>query len=150
MGPGCGTILGITAVVLIAVIVFAKMTSEKTAVKVILSFLFIGGTISFIGLYIDGKIKSKKAPPVTTSPVPTPTQPTQTISRPTDYGSDITERCKDWIYYRNKAYKLGREGDLEGSEKARLAMLTFDRDLRKKFTEKQISDEISRLEAGGN
>jgi hypothetical protein len=148
MEPGCGTILGITAVVLIAVIVFARMTSEKTAITVVFSIMAVAG----IGLYIAGEIKSRKNPPVATSPVPTPTQPTQpaqTISKPADYESDLTERCKDWIYYRNKAYKLGREGDQEGSEKARIAMLTFDRDLHKKFTEQQISDEISRLEASG-
>jgi hypothetical protein len=66
-----------------------------------------------------------------------------------DYEHNLTERCKDWIYYRNKAYKLGREGDQHGSEKARIAMQTFDRDLRKYFTDKQISDEISRLESSG-
>lgn len=73
--------------------------------------------------------------------------PNSTDSISTNYENDLTERCKDWIYYRNQAYRLGREGDMEGSEKARLAMLNFDRDLRKKFTEKQISDEIARLEA---
>lgn len=70
-------------------------------------------------------------------------------SQPTDYEHNLTERCKDWIYYRNKAYKLGREGDAAGSEKARIAMITFDRDLRKYFTDKQIGDEIARLESGG-
>ena len=44
---------------------------------------------------------------------------------------------------------MGREGDQKGAEQARIAMLTFDRDLRKYYTEKQISDEIARLEASG-
>ena len=70
-------------------------------------------------------------------------------SASTNYEHDLSERCKDWIYNRNRAYKLGREGDQKGSEQARIAMLTFDRDLRKYFTEKQISDEIARLEASG-
>ncbi|HQQ88226.1 MAG TPA: hypothetical protein PLA72_09520 [Smithellaceae bacterium] len=66
-----------------------------------------------------------------------------------NYENDLTERCKDWIYQRNRAYKLGKEGDQKGAEKARIAMLTFMRDLQKNFTEKQISDEIARLEASG-
>ena len=64
-------------------------------------------------------------------------------STSTSYETDLTERCKDWIYQRNRAYKLGREGDLRGSERARMAMQTLDRDLRKYFTDKQISDEIA-------
>lgn len=41
------------------------------------------------------------------------------------------------------------KGDQKGSEEARIAMITFDRDLQKYFTEKQINDEINRLEASG-
>jgi DNA-directed RNA polymerase subunit RPC12/RpoP len=72
-----------------------------------------------------------------------------TSSTSTDYEHDLTERCKDWIYYRNRAYKLGREGDQRGAEQARIAMLTFMRDLEANFSEKQLSDEIARLEASG-
>ena len=71
----------------------------------------------------------------------TPTKP--------DYESDLEERCKDWLFYRNRAYKLGREGDQKGSEQARRAMNQFYNDLRLHFSEKQISDEIAKLEAAG-
>lgn len=66
-----------------------------------------------------------------------------------DYESDFEERCKDWLYYRNRAYKLGREGDQKGAEQSRRAMNQFYNDLRLLFSEKQISDEIARLEAAG-
>lgn len=65
------------------------------------------------------------------------------------YESDLEERCKDWIYQRNRAYKLGREGDQKGSEQARRAMNQYYNDLKLRFSEKQISDEIARLEAAG-
>jgi hypothetical protein len=71
----------------------------------------------------------------------TPTKP--------DYESDLEERCKDWLFYRNRAYKLGREGDQKGAEQARRAMNQFYNDLKLLFSEKQISDEIARLEAAG-
>lgn len=71
------------------------------------------------------------------------------VSQP-DYETDLTERCKDWIFYRNRTYKLAREGDQEGAEKARRAMMQFDHDLRLHFSDQQISAEISRLEAAGN
>lgn len=71
----------------------------------------------------------------------TPTKP--------DFESDLEERCKDWLFYRNKAYKLGREGDQKGAEQARRAMNQYYNDLRLLFSEKQISDEIARLEAAG-
>ena len=66
-----------------------------------------------------------------------------------DYESNLTERCKDWLFYRNKAYKLGREGDQKGAEHARRAMNQYYNDLRVLFSEKQISDEIARIEAAG-
>lgn len=88
----------------------------------------------------DSKDKSSSSPAITSN--------SKSSSSP-DYEHNLTERCKDWIYYRNRAYKLGREGDQRGSEQARIAMQTFMRDLQKNFTEKQISDEIARLEASG-
>lgn len=66
-----------------------------------------------------------------------------------DYENDLTARCEDWIFYRNRAFKLGKEGDQKGSEKARRAMLQFDHDLSLRFSDEQISHEISRLEAAG-
>jgi hypothetical protein len=72
---------------------------------------------------------------------PTPTKP--------DYESDLEERCKDWIFYRNRAYKLAREGDQKGAAEAGRAMNQFYNDLRLRFSEKQISDVIARLEAAG-
>lgn len=85
----------------------------------------------------------------TNTPTSTSTVTQKASSAPVDYEHDLTERCKDWIYNRNRAYRLGREGDQKGSEQARIAMLTFMNDLQKIFTEKQISDEIARLEASG-
>lgn len=63
-----------------------------------------------------------------------------------DYELDLTERCKDWIYYRNLAYKLGREGDKVGAAKASATMRTFMRDLEKQFPSHMITEEIERLE----
>jgi len=82
------------------------------------------------------------------SPKINSTSTSSNVSKP-DYESDLEERCKDWIYNRNRAYKLGREGDQKGAEQARRAMNQFYNDLRLRFSEKQISDEIARLEAAG-
>jgi len=109
--------------------------------------------VVIIGLNVLNGILSSHNKTSSTSPLPQTNNilPNTTSQNNTsmDYEHDLTERCKDWIYYRNRAYKLGREGDQKGSEEARIAMLTFDGDLQKYFTEKQISDEINRLEASG-
>jgi hypothetical protein len=76
--------------------------------------------------------------------------PKSSITTDESYEMNLTERCKDWIYFRNQVYKLEREGNKEGAAKARVAMQKFDSDLQKHFSEKQISDEIARLEASGN
>jgi len=70
-------------------------------------------------------------------------------SSASSYENDLEERCKDWIYYRNRAYKLGKEGDLRGSEEARLAMQTFYNDLLKIYPETVISETIIKIEASG-
>jgi hypothetical protein len=70
------------------------------------------------------------------------------VTKP-DYENDLEERCKDWIFYRNRAYKLGKEGDQEGNAKAFRAMNQYYHDMRLHFSEQQITDEISRLEASG-
>ena len=75
--------------------------------------------------------------------------PKSNITTDESYKMNLTERCKDWIYYRNQVFKLEHEGNKEGAAKARVAMQSFDSDLKKHFSEKQISDEIARLEAGG-
>ena len=85
------------------------------------------------------------------SPAPSDTVQTTShisASRP-DYEHDIEERCKDWIYQRNLAYKLGRSGDQAGAEKARRAMNQFYNDLRKIYSEQKIADTIARIEASG-
>ena len=66
-----------------------------------------------------------------------------------DHDHDLTERCKDCIDKEKRSRKLKREGDQQSSEQARIAMLNVRRDLQKYFTEKQITDEIARLEASG-
>ena len=72
------------------------------------------------------------------------------ISKPTvDYEHDQEERCKDWVYHRNRALRLGREGDREGSAEASRMMNRYYDDLRKIFTEQQITEAISRIEANG-
>lgn len=63
-----------------------------------------------------------------------------------EYELDLTERCKDWIYFRNLAYKLGKEGDKAGAAKASLTMQTFMKDLEKQFPSHMITEEIERLE----
>jgi hypothetical protein len=90
-----------------------------------------------------------KTPPTQTYSTYDPNTPNkQTIS--SEYKNDaLTEGCKDWIYNRNKAYKLGREGDRKGSEQARRTMVYFDNELKKSFTNEQISAEIDRLEKSG-
>lgn len=71
------------------------------------------------------------------------------VSPEEDYEMDLTERCKDWLYFRNRAYKLGKEGDTAGSAKASRTMQIFMRDLEKRFPEQVITEEIQRLEKEG-
>lgn len=81
-----------------------------------------------------------------------PTISPQTAAQPTqeiDYEHDLTERCKDWLFYRNRAYKLSQEGDDKGAEKAGRMMNRFYDDLRIYFSEEQISAELARLEKSG-
>lgn len=61
----------------------------------------------------------------------------------------LEENCKDWIYNRNRAYKLGKEGDQAGAAKASLAMRSFMKDLEAQYPEKVITETIERLEKGG-
>ena len=63
--------------------------------------------------------------------------------------SKLEELCKDWLYNRNRAYKLGKEGDQAGSARASLAMRSFMKDLETQYPEKAISETIERLEKGG-
>ena len=60
-------------------------------------------------------------------------------SATTKYENDISERCKDWIYYRNQTYKYAREGKLQEAEEARRAMNQYYNDMSKIFTESQIA-----------
>lgn len=71
------------------------------------------------------------------------------VSPEEDYEMDLTERCKDWLYFRNSAYRLGKEGDMAGSAKASRTMQVFMRDLEKRFPEQVITEEIQRLEREG-
>lgn len=66
-----------------------------------------------------------------------------------EYEMDLTERCKDWLYFRNKAYKLGKGGDVDGSAEASRKMQAFMRDLEKRFPSQVITEEIERLEREG-
>jgi hypothetical protein len=61
----------------------------------------------------------------------------------------LEERCKDWIYNRNRAYKLGKEGDQKGSAKASRAMRSFMADLERDYSSQQISEAIANLEKSG-
>lgn len=63
-----------------------------------------------------------------------------------DYEMDLTERCKDWLYWRAEIIKRHREGDEKGTNEARRYMNAFMRDLEARFPSEQISDEIARLE----
>jgi len=104
------------------------------------NFLWIFGFVLLIGMCstVQNNSSSKN----------NTTSVSSNMSKP-DYESDLEERCKDWIYNRNRAYKLGREGDQKGAEQARRAMNQFYNDLKLRFSEKQISDEIAKLEAAG-
>jgi hypothetical protein len=66
-----------------------------------------------------------------------------------DYEMDLTERCKDWLYFRNSAYRLGKEGDTKGAATASRKMQAFMRDLEERFSEQAITEEIERLEKEG-
>jgi hypothetical protein len=63
-----------------------------------------------------------------------------------DYEMDLTERCKDWLYWRAQIFKRHRDGDEKGANEARRYMNAFMNDLESRFPSEQISDEISRLE----
>ena len=65
---------------------------------------------------------------------------------PPDYELDLTERCKDWLYWREQILKRHHAGDVAGADEARRTMNTFMRDLEKRFSSQQISEEIARLE----
>ncbi len=69
------------------------------------------------------------------------------VSSSSSYESDLIERCKDWLYYRNRAYKLGREGDQKGAAEASAKMNRYYDDMRKLFSESEISSTIGRLES---
>lgn len=71
------------------------------------------------------------------------------VSPEEDYEMDLTERCKDWIFYRNKTLQLGRAGDTEGANKARRAMFSYMDGLEQRFSNEQIANEISRQESSG-
>ncbi len=64
------------------------------------------------------------------------------------YEDDLTERCKDWLYWREQILKRHHAGDATGAGEARQKMLVFMRDLEKRFSSQQISEEIARLEGG--
>lgn len=69
------------------------------------------------------------------------------ISKPApDYEHDLTERCKDWIFYRDKAYRLIYEGDTKGAAEAGKIMRRYYDDLKLIFPADQISNELLRLE----
>lgn len=67
-------------------------------------------------------------------------------NRNPDYELDLTERCKDWLYWRAQILKRHHAGDVAGADEARRTMNIFMRDLEKRFSSQQISEEISRLE----
>lgn len=121
----------------------SSLTEKKSRIsadKVVIVIILLIFTVLIWAIANDKKTKPSKLDTAKSD---------SSQSKATDYEHDLTERCKDWIYNRNRAYKLGREGDQQGSEQARIVMLAFMRDLEKYFTEKQISDEIARLEASG-
>lgn len=66
-----------------------------------------------------------------------------------DYEYDLTERCKDWIHYRNKTFRLAKQGDHEGAAEARRYMLAYMEGLEARFTDEQIAEEINRIEESG-
>jgi hypothetical protein len=69
-------------------------------------------------------------------------------SQPTSQTSQLEETCKDWIYNRNRALKLGKAGDQVGAEKARQAMRAFQKDLDG-YPHDQVTAAIERLEKSG-
>lgn len=72
--------------------------------------------------------------------------PQRQVTTDADYEYDLTERCKDWIYFRNKIIKLSNVGDKEGAEDARKLMQSYMEGLEARFSSEEISAEISRLE----
>lgn len=65
------------------------------------------------------------------------------------YENDLTERCKDWLYWREQILTRNHAGDAAGAGEARRTMNVFMRDLERRFTAQQIADEIGRLEDRG-
>lgn len=63
-----------------------------------------------------------------------------------DYEMELTERCKDWLYWRAQIFKRHQDGDEKGANEARRYMNVFMKDLEARFPSEQISEEISRLE----
>ena len=63
-----------------------------------------------------------------------------------DYEMDLTERCKDWLYWRAEIIKRHHEGDEKGTNEARRYMNAFMRDLEARFPSERITEEIARLE----
>lgn len=64
-----------------------------------------------------------------------------------DYEHDIVERCKDWIFARDQIRICANKGDMEGAAKYRTHMNAFYNDLRKIYSDEEISKTISEIEA---
>lgn len=70
----------------------------------------------------------------------------RTASQAVSYEDDLTERCKDWLYWREQILKRHHAGDVAGADEARRNMNVFMRGLEARFDNERISNEISRLE----
>jgi hypothetical protein len=119
---------------------FSQFTLKTKIIWFIAIFMFISYVRS------PSEPKQSKTPATTR---PTSSAAMNTAKSTPDYENDLEERCKDWIFYRNKAYKLGREGDREGAAEASRIMNRYYDDLRKVFPESSISKKINEIEASG-
>ena len=61
------------------------------------------------------------------------------------YENDLTERCKDWYYWREQIIIRHQNGDINGEAEARRNMTVFMRDLESRFDRETIDAELSRI-----
>lgn len=95
--------------------------------KKILAFIVVSSLLVVILSFFTGPVENQRS----TAP---------------DYEMDLTERCKDWLYWRAEIFKRHQDGDDKGVNEARRNMHVFMEDLGVRFSSEQISEEISRLE----
>jgi len=95
--------------------------------KKILTFIVVSSLLVIILSFFTGPVENQS-------------------SSASDYEMDLTERCKDWLYWRAEILKRHQDGDEKGANEARRNMHVFMKDMEARFPSEQISEEIARLE----